>query len=429
MPDEGPGVDRNVEAVPHHTRERPSTWGRVAFGLRLVQVRLRFLAVLVAAFAVVGNWDLLRHYWDRLTWTPMSAVEGVSSETEYWCPMCPGVVSDWPGKCGVCNMGLVRRKRGEAVPLPDGILSRMQFSPYRLQLAGVQTSVVSYRPLVRDMVIAGFVDADNLERVCVKVEVFERDLPFLTKGQRVEASCEAFPGRKPFIGTVQSLHSHLNAGTRSLQVWLEINNPKQELRPGMLVMARLEVPAAQIEPFRSMPTDPPAVRPGELRQVFFCPQHPDTLYDHLGRCPEDQNELEARLLEDNQRVQWWCPMHPKVTADKPGCTCQKCKGMVLLPRVLTYNPAGEVLALPESALVDTGSRKVVYLERAPGMFDGVEVEVGPRCGDHYPVIRGLEAGQRVATAGAFLLDAETRLNPNVAAGYFGAADSKKSAVK
>jgi hypothetical protein len=50
----------------------------------------------------------------------------------------------------------------------------------------------------------------------------------------------------------------------------------------------------------------------------------------------------------------------------------------------------------------------------------VEIRVGRRCGDFYPVISGLEPGQRVVTTGAVLLDAESRLNPGVAAGYFGA---------
>jgi hypothetical protein len=80
-----------------------------------------------------------------------------------------------------------------------------------------------------------------------------------------------------------------------------------------------------------------------------------------------------------------------------------------------------VLAVPESAVVDTGTRAVVYVERMPGMFDGVEVTLGPRCGDAYPVVSGLEPGQLVAAAGAFLIDAETRLNPSLAAGYFGAS--------
>src|SRR6185312_13254253 len=43
-----------------------------------------------------------------------------------------------------------------------------------------------------------------------------------------------------------------------------------------------------------------------------------------------------------------------------------------------------------------------------------------KCDGYYAVISGLAPGQKVATAGAFLLDAETRLNPGLAAGYLGA---------
>lgn len=102
--------------------------------------------------------------------------------------------------------------------------------------------------------------------------------------------------------------------------------------------------------------------------------------------------------------------------------------MVLKPRVLSYQPPGKVLAVPESAVVDTGLRKVVFIETMPGMFDGVEVVLGPRCGDAYPVVRGLEPDQKVAVSGAFLLDAETRLNPSLAFSYFGAGKTDRSAV-
>lgn len=95
--------------------------------------------------------------------------------------------------------------------------------------------------------------------------------------------------------------------------------------------------------------------------------------------------------------------------------------MELRPRAISFRPAGKVLAVPDSAVVDTGLRKVVFVEAMPGMFDAVEVSVGAPCAGYYPVIRGLDAGQRVAAAGAFLLDAETRLNPGLAATYFGAA--------
>jgi hypothetical protein len=81
---------------------------------------------------------------------------------------------------------------------------------------------------------------------------------------------------------------------------------------------------------------------------------------------------------------------------------------------------GRLLAIPESAVIDTGTRQVVFLEEMPGVFDAVEVHLGPRCGEFYPVLRGLKPGQIVVTAGSFLLDAETRLNPAAAASYFGA---------
>jgi hypothetical protein len=88
-----------------------------------------------------------------------------------------------------------------------------------------------------------------------------------------------------------------------------------------------------------------------------------------------------------------------------------------------YPPPGKVLAVPESAVIDTGAQQVVYVESGPGMFDAVAVKLGPKAGGYYSVIQGLQAGQRVAAAGAFLIDADTRLNPHLAAAYFGAGKS------
>ena len=136
--------------------------------------------------------------------------------------------------------------------------------------------------------------------------------------------------------------------------------------------------------------------------------------------------LQRQAVLDNQRLGWWCPMHPNVTADRADESCKECGGMKLIPRVVTYRPPGKVLTVPESAVVDTGTRAVVFVEQIPGMFDSVEIIVGPRCGDVYPVAGGLEPGQRVAIRGAFLLDAETRLNPSIVAGYFGAGRTARN---
>ncbi len=76
-------------------------------------------------------------------------------------PDGPGRGLRLAGRCGICNMALVRRKRGEAVALPDGVVARMQLSPYRIQLAGIQTAPATFRPLVREFESSGVVTRDG----------------------------------------------------------------------------------------------------------------------------------------------------------------------------------------------------------------------------------------------------------------------------
>jgi predicted nucleic-acid-binding Zn-ribbon protein len=117
-------------------------------------------------------------------------------------------------------------------------------------------------------------------------------------------------------------------------------------------------------------------------------------------------------------------MHPEVVQDAPG-KCPKCGGMELEKKEIPGASGKDVLVVPETAVVDTGKRKVVYVESSPGVFDAREVVLGPRAGVFYPVVRGVEAGMKVATAGSFLIDAETRLNPAAAGSYFGASGTEK----
>jgi Cu(I)/Ag(I) efflux system membrane fusion protein len=70
------------------------------------------------------------------------------------------------------------------------------------------------------------------------------------------------------------------------------------------------------------------------------------------------------------------------------------------------------LAVPRSAVIDTGTKKVVFVETAAGVFDARQVTVGALSAeDLYPVLSGLKEGDKVVTRGAFLLDSEMRLNP------------------
>lgn len=348
---------------------------------QIVLVRLRFLLALVAVLLVVGYWDTVRNYWDRFTRPAGNAAAAVSLDTEYWCPMCPGVLSEWPGKCPVCNMALVRRKKGEAVPLPDGVVARMQLSPYRIQLAGIATSAVEYRPLVRTLALAGFVERETQygkpqRQVIVPTEVFERDLAWVAEGIPVEATSDARPGRE-FRGTVAELGRQISQDTRGLKMRVAIDDPAGELLPGMLVSVAVRSPLA---------------RSGVCRTAWADRWRDGVTADRVVR------SLVAPLA---------------VSGGDAETLLRSAAEIALLRRDL-------VLAVPESAVVDTGTRRVVYRESMPGTFDGVEVTLGGRCGEFFPVLRGLEFGDRVVTEGALLIDAETRLNPSIAASYFGA---------
>jgi hypothetical protein len=87
-----------------------------------------------------------------------------------------------------------------------------------------------------------------------------------------------------------------------------------------------------------------------------------------------------------------------------------------LPTTRRTRPAGKVLAVPRSAVIDTGQKRIVYVESSPGIYDMRAVTLGPLAEDFYPVYSGLEESDKVVTVGAFLLDAENRLNPTVHAG-------------
>ena len=72
--------------------------------------------------------------------------------------------------------------------------------------------------------------------------------------------------------------------------------------------------------------------------------------------------------------------------------------------------AKPVVAVPNDAVIDTGARQVVLLDRGEGRFEPREVKVGAR-GEGYAEIReGVQAGEQVVTAANFLIDAESNLN-------------------
>ncbi|MCL4468458.1 MAG: efflux RND transporter periplasmic adaptor subunit [Deltaproteobacteria bacterium] len=71
---------------------------------------------------------------------------------------------------------------------------------------------------------------------------------------------------------------------------------------------------------------------------------------------------------------------------------------------------GEKLAVPADAVMNTGTRQVVFVDRGDGYFEPHTVKLGEHVDRYYVVISGLESGDRVVTNPVFLIDAESNLN-------------------
>jgi Cu(I)/Ag(I) efflux system membrane fusion protein len=68
-----------------------------------------------------------------------------------------------------------------------------------------------------------------------------------------------------------------------------------------------------------------------------------------------------------------------------------------------------VLAVPESAVMDTGSRQAVFIDKGQGRFEPRDVKLGQR-GDGYVEIReGIAEGEPIVVSANFLIDAESNL--------------------
>jgi Cu(I)/Ag(I) efflux system membrane fusion protein len=70
---------------------------------------------------------------------------------------------------------------------------------------------------------------------------------------------------------------------------------------------------------------------------------------------------------------------------------------------------GKKLVIPESAVIDTGTSQVVYVDKGEGAFEPREVELGLRADGAVEVLRGIKAGEKVVSSANFLIDSEAQL--------------------
>jgi Cu(I)/Ag(I) efflux system membrane fusion protein len=84
-------------------------------------------------------------------------------------------------------------------------------------------------------------------------------------------------------------------------------------------------------------------------------------------------------------------------------------GMYATVEIAAPLDARDVLAVPESAVLDSGSRQVVLVDHGDGRFEPRAVSLGERAGGYVAVTEGLADGESVVVSANFLIDAESNL--------------------
>lgn len=70
---------------------------------------------------------------------------------------------------------------------------------------------------------------------------------------------------------------------------------------------------------------------------------------------------------------------------------------------------GRALVVPASAVLQSGTRQLVFLDHGGGSLEPKEVTLGARADDYFIVLSGLKEHQRVVTSANFLIDSESQL--------------------
>lgn len=300
----------------------------------------------------------------------------------YTCPMHPQYTADRPGDCPICGMRLVLRS--ESSSSAGGIAGQASVS----------------------------VAADRQQVIGIKLAVAEeRDL-FQTV--RASAHVAYDPGLYSAIlehrEALQSLKKSESTGNEEMRT-----EAKGLVRASNLRLRQLGLSDEQIRRAGDSGFDPSGLLlggAGEKVWVYI------DLYDS-----------EARLVKAGHKAQLTATAFPgrtfegtirgidtlvnaetrtvRARADVPNPQGDLKPDMYL--SAVVQIPVGHVLAVPSTAVMDTGTRQLVYVQREPGQYDPREVTLGRDAGGYVEVLKGLQKGEQVVSSGNFLIDSESKI--------------------
>jgi len=418
-------------------------------------IKRRWLIVLIVLVAL-GAGGIYLYCGARM---PVRAVNASKGKPLYQCPMHPAYTSERPGDCPICGMKLVPVEEqpkpshaptvgtaAEAGP-PVAGQAAIMLSPEKQQLIGLRTGVVERMPLTKTIRTVGQITADEtrISRIYIKVEgwvdklyvnftgaqvrkgqpllsIYSPELVATQEEYLLALRAQKRLNESSFAEVAEGGRSLLAATRRRLELWdipeSEIRRIERAGRPikaitlyaptsgfvmekpvlegqkvdpatPLMVVADLGVVWVQAEFYEE---DVPLVRVGQTARL--------TVNSYPGRswtCVVDyiypSVDPQTRTLRARLRI-----ANPGIVL-RPGMYAN-----VIIQKALGYH-----LTVPREAVLNSGTRQIVFLDRGEGYFEPREVIVGERTDDDVEILSGLAAGDRIVTSGNFLVDSESRL--------------------
>lgn len=333
----------------------------------------------------------------------------------------------------------------------------------KVQLLGVRTEPATQRELRRTVQAVGTIQANErlLYKVTPRFEGWIEKLHVNTTGQAVARgqplmdvySPELVAAQDEYLIALRAIEDTRASGAEAQAVMQRLaEGVLRRLRnwgvsETELATLRKGGKARQLIPYRS-PVAGVVLQKPSVQGMRFMPG--DTLYEIADLSSvwlvAEVFERDLGLVKPGQEAKLRIPAYPerefagKVVFIYPTLEAGTRTGRVrvelanpgglLKPamygqmQLAAVHPRGSVLAIPDSAVLDSGARRVALVRRGEGLFEPRDVKLGMRADGYVEVLEGVALGEQVVVRANFLIDAESNLK--AALGTFGAAAAAKT---
>jgi Cu(I)/Ag(I) efflux system membrane fusion protein len=337
------------------------------------------------------------------------------------------------------------------IPVYEGEVSggrEVSIAPEKIQKLGVRTETLAPRRLVRSVRALGGIQVDErrVHAVAPKFEGWVQRLRVNATGQRVERGQILLEVYSPDLLTAQQEYLIARQGVEALrQASPETRTTAEQLVANSLSrlrywdiapseLRRLENQGAPLDtlplrsPLSGFVLEKPAVEgmrfmPGEvlyriadLGQVWLLADVFEQDLDWIRPGQEVSVHINAYPeREFGGRVEFIYPTLAtetrtvKVRIEMPNREGLLRPGLYGSVSLAAAGRPEQRLAVPDSAVLDSGARKLILVQKGEGVFEPREVRLGRYADGYFEVLEGASAGETVVTRANFLIDAESRL--------------------